>query len=209
MSFRTDPPDIVMRHGAFLPHWTREQAVYAVTFRLADSLPQSVLSAWLQEREEIVELARRQGRPLSVNEEDRLRELHSEKVESYLDAGHGVCHLRDPRVAEMMGEEFRYFSGERYALHAWCVMPNHVHVVVEPREARPLSEILHSWKSFTAKAANRILERTGLFWMPEYYDHLIRDGAEYEHALRYIEDNPRRAGLEEWPWVFVARATLP
>ena len=209
MSFRTDPPDIVMRHGAYLPHWTRKQAIYAVTFRLADSLPHCVLDSWLQEREEIVELAKQQGRPLSMSEEDRLRKLHAEKVEAYLDAGHGACHLQIPAVAEKTYQGVRHFDGDRYTLHACCVMPNHVHAVVEPHESQTLPAVLHAWKSFTAKASNRILGRSGTFWQAEYYDHVIRDDGEYEHALTYIEENPTRAGLKEWPWVFVARASRP
>lgn len=209
MSYRNDPPDIEMRHGAYLPHWTRKQALYVVTFRLADSLPQCVLDAWVQEREEIVELARQQGRPLSVSEENRLKTLHSEKVETYLDAGHGACHLHDSRIAEIVGAEFRHFEGERYLLHAWCIMPNHVHVVVEPSAGQALPRILHSWKSYTAKAANRILGISGTFWRAEYYDHLIRDFSELEHAVQYVAENPVKAGLRDWPWVYVARAARP
>ena len=204
---KNDPPDIVMRHGAYLPHWTRARATYAVTFRLADSLPQAVLAAWRQEREEIIELAEKQGRPLSFSEQESLRVLQSEKVETYLDAGCGACSLREPQVAEAVEAALRHFDGEHYRLHAWCVMPNHVHTVIEPAEAYELSGIIHSWKSFTAKSANRILARTGIFWQAEYYDHIIRDEAEFAHALRYIEENPQRAGLKEWPWVYVARAS--
>jgi len=207
MANLNDPPDIIMRHGAYLPHWTRERATYAVTFRLADSLPQNVLTEWIQEREEIVAVAAKQGRLLSVSEELRLRTLHSEKVEAYLDAGHGACHLRDPRAAEIVLDEFRHFDGTRYRLHAWCVMPNHAHAVVEPFGPYTLPAILHSWKSYTAKAVNRALSRTGAFWQPEYYDHLIRNEEEFDHALRYVADNPAKAGLTDWPWVFVTRAT--
>jgi hypothetical protein len=65
-----------------------------------------------------------------------------------------------------------------------------------------LPSVLHSWKSFTAKAANRLLGRTGDFWQTEYYDHLIRDEADYAHALHYLLENPVVAGLSDWPWVW-------
>jgi REP element-mobilizing transposase RayT len=209
MLYRTDPPDIATRHGAYLPHWTREYATYAVTFRLSDSLPQTVLAAWVHEREEIEALAAKEGRRLSVSEENRLRALHSERVEAYLDAGLGECYLSDSRVAECVCEAIRRFDGERYHLRAWCIMPNHMHVLVEPVAPHTLITILHSWKSFTAHAANRILKRTGMFWQAEYYDHLIRDDGDFDHALRYIEENPAKAGLADWPWVYVARASRP
>ena len=87
-------------------------------------------------------------------------------------------------------------------------MPNHVHVLVEPLKSHALSKIVQSWKSFTAKEANRILERTGTFWKTECYDHLIRDAAEFDHALRYIEENPVKAALKDWPWVFVKQGSV-
>ena len=199
------PPssDLVVRQGAYLPHWTRMGATYAVTFRLADSLPQSVLETWIAERTAIVARAAQQGRPLTVAEEQRLRELHSEHVEAYLDAGHGACRLRDPSIAKLVVEALRHFDGERYRLHAWCLMPNHVHLICEPILPHALPEILQSWKSFTAKAANRLLKLAGAFWQAEYYDHLIRDEADYAHAVQYLRENPAKACLGVWPWVWV------
>jgi menaquinone-specific isochorismate synthase len=189
-----------IRHGAYLPHWTCENATYAVTFRLADSLPVSVVQAWREEREAIVQRAVQQGRPLSSTELERLDRLHSEKVEAYLDAGAGVCHLRKAEIATVVSNALRHFDGERYELHEWCVMPNHVHVIVKPLTGHSLSGILHGWKSYTAKEANRLLGQTGEFWQPEYYDHLIRNQTDYTPAIDYIRRNPERAGLVNWPW---------
>src|SRR5205085_992554 len=90
--------------------------------------------------------------------------------------------------------------GRRYELRACCVMPNHVHVVVEPLEGATLTKILHSWKSFTAHQANRILERSGSFWQTEYFDHLIRDEQDMERAIEYVWKNPDEAGMKNWPW---------
>ena len=75
-----------IRQGAYLPHWTREGGVYAVTFRLADSLPQQVVAAWKGERGEIVRRAKQAGRELTPAENKRLQELFSDRVEKYLDA---------------------------------------------------------------------------------------------------------------------------
>jgi REP element-mobilizing transposase RayT len=86
-------------------------------------------------------------------------------------------------------------------------MPNHVHVLLRPRESHRLPGILHSWKSFTAKNANALLGWTGHFWQREYYDHLIRDEKEFHTVIRYIVDNPPKAGLTDWPWVGVRRQT--
>src|SRR5215471_14113177 len=59
----------------------------------------------------------------------------------------------------------------------------------------------HSWKSFTAKECNRLLERSGTFWQEESYDHLIRNQADFRHAVKYLLDNPMKAGLKNWKWV--------
>jgi hypothetical protein len=206
------------RQGYYLPHWTRAGATYAVTFRLADSLPQAVLQTWLAERENTIRTAGQMGRPLSEHEQQRLQKLHSERVETYLDAGHGECRLRQPAIAQLVADALRHFDvarasrpmpagappvpQPRYRLHAWCIMPNHVHLIVEPLPGHALPDLLHSWKSFTAKAANRLLGRTGEFWQTEYYDHLIRDDGDYAHALRYLLENPVVAGLSDWPWVW-------
>ena len=199
-----EPADRVVktRQGAYLPHWTQTGATYAVTFRLGDSLPRPVLEAWLQERRDIVQTAERANRPITGHEEKRLQELHSEQVEAYLDAGHGKCWLQRPEIAQLVSDALRHFDGRRYRLHAWCVMPNHVHVVVEPMPEHELPQLLHSWKSFVAKAANRLLARTGAFWQEEYYDHLVRDQEDYTHALRYLMENPVKARLPNWPWVW-------
>ena len=190
-----------IRQGAYLPHWTKDGATYAVTFRLGDSLPRTVLETWLFERADIVKTARQMGRPLSKDEEERLRRLHSENVEGYLDAGCGACWLKEEGIAEMVLGALKYFDGERYDLLVWCVMPNHVHVVVKPRPGHDLPDILHTWKSFTAKQANRALGRKGQFWQEESYDHLIRDEADYHHCVDYVLSNPEKGGLRGWKWM--------
>jgi len=198
------------RHGAYLPHWTRESAWYAVTFRLWDSLPQRIIESWLFERKNIIKTAEQMKRPLSKQEEDRLAHLYSEKIERYLDGGFGSCFMKDARIAREVSNALLHFDGQRYNLAAWCVMPNHVHVVLQPLAGvtggtpvphSELPDILHSWKSFTAKEANKLLRRSGEFWQAEYYDHLIRDEADFLHSVQYVLDNPIKAGLKNWKWV--------
>jgi REP element-mobilizing transposase RayT len=170
---------------------------------LAGSLPEHVVDGYRREREDIVRTAEQMNRALSAEEEARLEKLYSERIEAYLDAGHGECHLRKREIAEEVRGALMYFHGARYELLAWCVMPNHVHVLFTPLGGHGLGEIVHSWKSFTAKKANRLLGREGEFWMAEYYDRLVRDGEELAHHREYILKNPVKAGLGEWAWVGV------
>ena len=192
--------ELRIREGGCLPHWTRGGAVYAITFRLADSLPQSVLQEWVAERQAIIVRARERGRPLAAQDAKELDRLHSAKVETYLDSGVGACSLGDDRIAKVVADALGHFDGERYQLLAWCVMPNHVHVVVQPGEGVELPELLRSWKTFTAREANHVLDRSGDFWQAEDYDHLIRDGEDLAHAVAYAWENPEKMGWPDWRW---------
>jgi REP element-mobilizing transposase RayT len=198
---QVEPCGIKIRHGAYLPHWTREGAIYGVTFRLADSLPKSVVQAWEFERLDIVRTAQQMNRPLNLAEERRLQKLFSERVEVYLDTGAGACWMRRDDVAGLVAGALLHFEGTRYRLAAWCVMPNHVHTVTQPIPGYELPGIVHSWKSFTGLEANRLLGRTGQFWQPEPYDHLIRDEDDFRRQVDYVLTNPKRAGLKNWKWV--------
>ena len=67
-----------------------------------------------------------------------------------------------------------------------------------------LEKILHSWKSYTSNQANALLKRRGSFWWREYYDHCVRDEDELTRSVRYVLDNPAKAGLKDWPYVWCA-----
>jgi len=174
-----------------------------VTFRLADSLPAAVLKRIAAERRDLLERLRTSSQLVVRSEIKRQQRLLSKRIEAYLDRGGGSCHLTNPAVSEIVVGALRHFDGTRYELHAWCVMPNHVHVVFRPLGENSLAAIVHSWKSFSAQRANRLLGRTGVFWQREYYDHLIRDGEQLAKAVRYVAKNPERARLRDWKWVAV------
>ena len=191
---------VEIRQGANLPHGTQDGAAYSVTFRLADSLPDVAVQRLLAAKEKIELAVKHNDRPPSLEELARLSQAKSEVFLQLLDEGHGACHLKDDRVALMVANALKHFADARYKLFAWCVMPNHVHALFQPLGEFDLSNTLHSWKSFTAKEANKLLGRTGGFWQRESYDHLIRDPADFNHHFRYIRENPSAAGLKGWKW---------
>jgi len=167
----------------YLPHFDAPGVRQMITYRLADAMPANRRHEW---------------QALLAIEDERERRI---KIESYLDAGHGECHLRQPEIAALVQENLLHFDGSRYRLLAWVVMPNHVHALIETSKT-PLAEILHGWKSYTGKAANRLLKCSGDFWQAEYFDRYIRNEEHFRKAVRYIENNPIKAGLvksaEEW-----------
>jgi len=193
-----------MRTRGHLPHWEEADGIYFVTFRLGDSLPKAALQEVRLEKEAILARARQAGRGLTEAEERQLRRLETRHIEKWLDRGSGACWMRDPRVAAVVASALAHFDGERYRLLAWCVMPNHVHVVFRPVPGNKLAEIVHSWKSFSAKSIGRMLDRRGEFWMREYYDHLVRNSKQLTRIIRYVAENPARAGLKDWKWVGIA-----
>ncbi len=186
--------------GNQLPHWSCGSVVYHVSFRLADSVPMSKQREWLAERYELTQRARLEHRGFTEEEKERLQYLYSHKIEYYLDAGYGACLLRDERVAEIVKQSLEYYNEEKYLLHAWCIMPNHVHTAMELWNGHEQREVLHGWKSYTAHAINKCLGRKGNLWQADYYNHIIRSWEEYGQQLRYIWNNPLQAGLYSWKW---------
>lgn len=174
----------------YLPHLDVPGLVQSLTFRLVDALPRSAMDRLQQE---------------AMDDADKQR-----RIEAYLDAGHGACWLRRPALARITENALLHFDGDRYQLIAWCVMPNHVHALIRTREPSPrerrhpagpdsrvysLAAIVHSWKSFTAKAINRALSRHGPVWQREYFERYIRDDRHLAATIEYIHDNPVKAGL--------------
>lgn len=172
----------------YLPHFDAPGFTQFVTSRLGDSLPVNLLET-LQ--------SKLQTRQISEIEYYR-------KIERALDVGDGPTFLKNPNVACIVAETLIKFDSEKYTMHSWVIMPNHVHILLSPFDHSPVSEIMHSIKSFTAKKANEILSRNGRFWSPDYFDRFIRNRAHFADAKRYIENNPVKASLckssKEWFW---------
>jgi len=203
-----DPEKKVDIHTMNLPHWEQENATYAVTFRLADSLPKSVLMAYVDERQRLTTLRNQflsENATHDVERVDReLAQCFSKHVDEALDRGTGECHMKNPEIARVVADAITHFDGERYDLAAWCVMPNHVHLIIRPRNGHSLEKVLGGIKSFSAQRANKILGRSGSFWMTESYDHIIRDERDFYGQLDYLKGNPAKARLAGWKWIFVA-----
>lgn len=187
----------------FLPHWEKNGAVYFITFRLADSLPGHAVDNIKNERQRIARNSVRAWGRIANEDLVLYRRLFSKRTQKYLDARYGACYLANPRIAALIADAFEFFNGRRYQLFAWCIMPNHVHVICRLLNDERLERVLHSWKSFTAVQANRVLGRRGEFWMKEYYDRIIRNESELKRTVRYVLDNPGKAGLRDWEWVRV------
>jgi REP element-mobilizing transposase RayT len=193
----------------YLPHFDSLEATQFITFRLADSLPQ-------------VKLRQLENKLKHLSEASR-EAKQREQIEKWLDAGMGCNALKHPEMASVMEATLQKYDGGRYRLIAWCIMPNHVHVVIEPKV--PLAKIVQSWKSFTGRWALGKNAELGLgvpggqktkpgsgtieehktqrgrgssdchLWMREYWDRYIRNAEHFHETVHYIHENPVKAGL--------------
>jgi putative transposase len=186
-----------------LPHIQPANAFLFLTFRLAGSLPKSVLMRMADERRKIQE-------SVETNyggDKSRLSELsrrHFAMLESCLDnSKQGPTWLAQPAIADVVHEALHYRDSLDYRLECYSIMPNHVHVVFAPLSAgdlpKSLSTIMHSLKRNTAKRANQLLRRSGPFWEHENFDHYIRNEVERKRIIKYVLENPIKAGLvKDW-----------
>jgi putative transposase len=188
-----------------LPHWMQAGTVCFITWRTADSLPADVQQRITFERRRLL-LDR--GIDPDGDWKSELAKLPGvERGHVYwnlfriwdgvLDQGRGACVLADPELNGLVGESLMHFDGERYVVTDYVVMPNHVHVLAGFRDEETMLKQCASWKRYTAREINRHLRRTGPFWQPEAFDHLVRSAEQFEHYRRYIAQNPDDARLPQ------------
>ena len=120
-----------------------------------------------------------------------------ERIERWLDQGMGRCLFKQASLAAHLVSAMHHFDDDRYELGCYVVMPNHAHVVVRPLmpEEHPLEAIVGSWKKFSSRRINRVLQQTGDLWQDESFDRILRDEEHLWRAIQYIGANPDKAGL--------------
>ena len=191
--FRFQPKGLRSNTGwynrGYLPHFDGGETAQFFTFRLFDSLPQSVIEKLREE---------------TADQGEQGKIAFRKNVEGFLDKGYGECFLKDERVAEVVENALFYHHEKLYYLTAWVVMPNHSHLLCTPLADVEIRTIAHSIKSYTAHEANKLLKRNGQFWQHEPFDRYIRNKKHFVNVIEYIENNPVKAGLCESPedWRF-------
>lgn len=204
-----------------LPHWHLPNATFFVTFRLEGSLPAHVIANLQDEYDQ----AKRQVQNLPSSQ--RSYELYENYRKAYarferaLEKSDGPRWLAEPHIADIIQSELNALHPDYYHLHAYCLMPNHLHLLVDLQDIAPpsprkngiqftaLTQALWLLKGRTGHAYQKALRQNGRFWAREFYDHVVRDDKEYERILKYIVNNPVKAGLveewQQWPFTYVAK----
>lgn len=204
-----------------LPHYHPPNATYFITFRLAGSLPVEV---WKKLKEEYENKKRSLSGKFKGNElrEERYKaqKRHFARFDALLDhPKDGPRWLAEPRFAEIVTRELHALHPDNYRLHAYCVMSNHCHLLIDQQdipEPPPLSDgkhytaVSHTMrllKGRTGYACAKLLGRKGAFWQHESYDHVVRNDKEFTRILEYIANNPVKAGLvenwQDWAYTYI------
>lgn len=176
-----------------LPHWVQPGVSYFFTFRLADSVPQELLSKWILQRKTWLE-----NHPQPWTEADILKyaEMFTECMDAWLDAGQGSCALRDPVIRQHVEQALIKFDGLRLDLDCAVIMPNHVHLLLKPGEDENVFKLVGGMKGASARVCNIQLGRPPqAFWMEDSYNRIVRDYDELRAFRDYIRSNPQKAGL--------------
>jgi len=196
-----------------LPHLQPRGATFLVNYRLAGSLPQEILD---QLRLEAERLEKRLLLIQDPNERLAVRDLEQRRLFGKWDdelhkSQTGPYWLKEDRIAEIVVNSIRYRDGEWFDLLAYCIMPNHGHVVLTPHKKSDdadygLNQINHNIKRNSAKQANDALGRSGAFWQHESWDHFAREESELQRIIKYVLLNPVQAGLvkhwQDWKWTY-------
>jgi REP element-mobilizing transposase RayT len=168
-----------------LPHYQQNERIYFVTTRLYFKFPDELCKLifdYHTHRKEFLDY-----------------DLYLAKIDS-------PQWLAQNNVSKIVNDTLKYHENLKYILYAYCIMPNHLHILLQPMKGNSLSSIMHSIKSYTAHKMKGIINCGEHFWQNENYDHTIRNTDDFENTLNYIIENPVKAGLvenwEDWKWTF-------
>jgi putative transposase len=187
-------------HRQRLPHWRQWGTTYFVTTRLADSIPTRLAKEWHLKRDDWLRVhGLTESDYTNKLTDDQHKIYHREftaKFHDLMDAGHGDCLLARKACADLLINRLVVVHSKAYHLDAWCIMPNHLHALIEPAKEVTLGEILRHWKGGSAHDINQLLNRRGSLWQREPFDHIVRSEMQLEHFRRYISENPAKARLD-------------
>ena len=196
-----------------LPHIQPRGATFLVNFRLAGSLPTDVverLQAEADKFEERLKSIKDQKERLLLRDKEQ-RKLFGKWDDALHRSLTGPFWLKEERVAQVVVDSILFHDGNWFDVLAYCIMPNHVHLVLTPYESSSTADfsftrILHNIKRNSANHANKVLSRTGTFWQHESHDHYVRDEKELERIIKYVLYNPVKANLvkeqTDWKWSY-------
>jgi len=204
-------PEILEQHRRFLPHYQETQQIFSLTWRLDGELPQQILLSIREIQAAMAELrAKAPGSicPDLIKKYRQCIERYDEQLGRHPATGINLCHSD---IAPILTHAFHFYDSNLYELHAYCVMPNHVHLLLKPHADDPengvlLSDIVRRIKGYTAKQIQKQGYSGNKIWRADYFDRYIRSDKDYAYTVAYILYNPVKASLvkeySEWDYSY-------
>ncbi len=209
-------------HRANLPHFQQPGQAYFITWNLQNAIPAKALKEYSEKLTQIkvsvdfAEKTKQSSEQINVLkcEYRFLRKMMLKALDDILDVGNHIdVNLSKTENTSIVVNSLRFWEGKKLRNYAICVMPNHVHWVLElynfdeNGEAVWLDDILKSVKQFSATQINKSENRLGKLWQKESWDTTIRDNLHLFKAIDYTRNNPVKAGLvkdwRDWPGTLV------
>jgi putative transposase len=206
-----------------LPHIQPIGATFFITFSLHGAIPKEKIQQLQNERNAKVILLRNENTGNLKEELDIEQKRYFQKMDAILDsANHGEMYLADSEVAKIVADKIYQYDKQYYDLLAFCIMPNHVHILfdlylqsakipiqeeVTDKNYKQIYDIMQLIKGGSAYECNKVLNRSGRLWQVESYDRFVRNTKELHNIVLYIVNNPIKAGLvkywRDFPFTYV------
>ena len=213
---------LVTEYYRNLPHWQHVGAVFFITFNLKGAIPRDVYERLAEQKQLALSAIKKSGGDIDQLYDEHKR--HFARIDHILDTTqHGPVWLKQLSIATILKNKLHEYDTVNYDLLAYCVMANHVHVVIDTAvqldnlnsnetitsaNYTQLHTALKYIKGGSSRLANQLLDRTGAFWQPESYDHYIRNAPELGRIIDYTLQNPVKAGLvgnwQDWPHSYLS-----
>lgn len=212
-----------------LPHIAPIGATFFVTFNQHDSLPAHITAELkIQLEAELSKIEKENPLDKDLRIAKVKKRFFGQREHLIDGSSYGSCHLKKPPVAQILIDKIMEYDGSLIEVDAFCIMPNHVHLLfsMQPQlinsapeitEASPqtyvqLDKVMHLIKGGSSYLINKHLGLTGRFWAKDSYDHYIRNEAEWHRIIHYILQNPVKAGWvrywEDWPFTMISEKAL-
>ena len=196
-------------HRGNLPHIFPEDTPIFITYNLTLNSPDK-LKQLLNNKKKTYYT----NNKLTYDQVCKFEFLLFDLYDQYLSKNVSPYWLMQPDLADIVFDSLIFGNTKFYKLHCFCIMPNHVHVLLTLKKkdnvSHSLPYIMQNHKRFTAKKCNQILDRTGQFWHREYFDHYCRSEEEYNSIVWYILNNPVKAKLienwQEWKYTWIDKS---
>ena len=184
----------ILRTEDDLPHWHQSHRLQFLTWCLGDALP---IKAMLRLRRERIRWINAHPPPHTPEENVWYFDRFIARPHRWLALGRGESIFRNPEYADLLASVLLFHEGTKCRMDAFVIMPNHVHCLVQLIGDTTLSQLLHSWRSYSAQQINRRRGHRGNLWSGDFWDRCIRSPAHYWKVRTYIQENPVKARLPE------------